>query len=160
MPFQKQVNIQQAPATEGDFASTNPRAAVLAGESALIAGENGVTIARFAWVDENGAVSNAGTGASDGFVSRTANRAYIQSLLKESSMLVNSGLPITLHNEGDFWGSFAAGATKGQKVFANNTDGSLIAGAKGATIADATETNFKVQSTCGAGELTKISTWG
>lgn len=161
MPFQKKVNINQAPAVEGDFASINPRAAVLAGEGGLVAGEDGVTIARFAWVDEDGiSVSNAGAGTPDGFASRAANRAYIQMILDKSTMVVNRGLPIILHNEGDFFGRFAAGATKGQKVFASNTDGSVSAAEAGATVAGCTETKFKVENTCAAGELAKISTWG
>lgn len=160
MPFQKQVKINPALAVEGDFASINPRATVLAGEGTLVSGEDGVSIACFAWIADDGTVSNVGSAAPDGFVSRTANRAYIQMILDESTMIINRGLPITLHNEGDYFARFAAGATKGQKVFASNTDGSLVADAAGATVSGATETKFKVVDTCAAGELAKISTWG
>ena len=65
--FQNQINHQQAPGVEGDFASANPKASLLAGEGALVAGTNGVIVGRFAWVT-NGVVSNTGTGVPDGFV--------------------------------------------------------------------------------------------
>ncbi|MCV5473623.1 hypothetical protein OFN43_32725, partial [Escherichia coli] len=54
--FQSVINQQQAPGVEGDFASANPKASLLAGEGALVAGANGVVVGRFAWVS-NGVVN-------------------------------------------------------------------------------------------------------
>ena len=42
MGFQAVINQYPAPAVEGMFASANPRAAVLAGDSQLVAGTGGV----------------------------------------------------------------------------------------------------------------------
>ncbi len=49
--FQTQVNVQQAIGVEGDFASANPRASVLAGAGAFVAGAQGVTVGRWVWAD-------------------------------------------------------------------------------------------------------------
>ena len=96
MGFQQQVNPQPAPAVEGDFASANPRASVLAGPGTLYAGVNGVTVGRFAWADANGAVSNSGAGAPTGFVHREL-QALITAFLGQTSMLITPGMMVTLH---------------------------------------------------------------
>ena len=59
--FQSSVAVQPVMAVPGDFASHNPRWAVNAGPGGLIAGALGVTVGRFAWLNEsltdaNGAV--------------------------------------------------------------------------------------------------------
>lgn len=159
MGFQKTINIQPAPAVEGDFASANPRASVLAGEGAFIADTAGVTVGRFAWADSSGLVTNAGAGAPTGFVHRE-QQALITAWLGETSMLVPEGLPITLHNEGDFWVKTLTVATVGQKVFASLTTGEVKTDAAGATVAGYVETIFKVGSAGAANELIKITTWG
>ena len=51
MGFQTTVNLQQAPAVAGDFATANPRASFPAGEGQYVAGASGVTVGRFAWID-------------------------------------------------------------------------------------------------------------
>ncbi len=133
MPFQTSVNTDPAPAVEGDFASANPRASMLAGPGQLIAGVGGVTVGRFARAkNSDGTVTNADTGLASriGFVHRN-QPALITVWLGEASMLVNRGLEVTLFDAGDFWARFAAGATIGQKVFANYADGSAIAGTDG-----------------------------
>lgn len=129
MTFQTSVKSQQAPAIAGDFASANPRASVLAGESALVAGANGVTVGNFAWSLGNVAMSNfQASPAQVGFVHREMN-AIITVWLGQSSMTVPAGLPVTLMEAGDFWGLFAGGATIGQKVYANYGTGALSAAA-------------------------------
>lgn len=159
MGFQKTINIQPAPAVEGDFASANPRASVLAGEGAFIADAVGVTVGRFAWADATGKVKNAGSGAPTGFVHRE-QQALITEWLGETSMLVPEGLPITLHNEGDFWVKTLTVATIGQKVYASLTTGDVKTDAAGATVAGYIETRWSVKSAGAVGELIKISTWG
>lgn len=134
MGFQTQVNANQAPAVAGDWASANPRASVLAGPGELVAGANGVTVGKFAWAtDALGLVSNAHPGvpsARFGFVQRD-QAAVIVDWLAEYTMTVQSGVEVTLFNEGDVWTPFAAGATYGQRVFASYADGSAIAGTAG-----------------------------
>lgn len=139
--FQTQVNLTPALAVAGDFASANPRASVLAGEGGLVAGVGGVTVGKFAWVDDDGkTVVSHGTAtrAPDGFVHRE-QQGLIQVYLAESTMNVPEGFPVTLHNEGDFFavvgGSTAA--TRGAAVYANYADGGITIGAA-ATGASAT----------------------
>lgn len=159
MPFQNQVNQQWAPAVEGDFASANPRATVLAGPGGLVVGAAGATVGRFGWADANGNVTNSGTGAPTGFIHRE-QQALITTFLAEASMVMPQGLPITLYKAGDFWVKTGTTATVGQKVFASTTDGSIQTAAAGSTVASYVETNFYVDSAGNAGELIKIGTWG
>lgn len=136
MGFQRIVNTDPAPAVEGDFASANPRASLLAGAGQLIAGAAGVIVGRFAWAkNSDGTVTNAypgGTGVVGrlGFVHRN-QPAVITAWLGGETMVVTSGLEITLFDMGDFWARFALGATIGQKVFASYADGSAVAGTAG-----------------------------
>lgn len=132
MGFQTQVNVQPAPAVAGDFASANPRATVDAGPSALVAGTNGVTVGRFAWSDSNGLVSSSGIGTPTGFVHRE-QQALITTFLAEQSNVIPKGLPVVLHSAGDFWAvnNGSAAATVGQKIYANNADGTISAAATG-----------------------------
>lgn len=157
--FQRTVNTNPAPAVEGDFASANPRRSLLAGEGALIAGTGGVIVGRFAWArNADGIVTNAkpAGAARVGFVGRN-QPVVITGWLEANSMTLTEGLEITLHDGGDFWCRFAAGAAIGQKVFVNDTTGLAVAGAAGATIAGATETDWTIASTAAAGELAKIT---
>lgn len=158
MSFQSQVYLQQAPAVAGDFASNNPRAALLTGEGALVAGTDGLTVGRFAWVS-NGVVSNSGTGKPQGFVHRE-NQALITTWLSEKSNLIPKGLPVTVHVAGDFWAQTLTNATVGQKVYASLTTGEVQTDAAGATVAGYFETNWSVASAASANELIKITTWG
>lgn len=131
--FQKQVNSQQAPAVEGDFASTNPRASVLAGEGALVAGVGGVNVGKFAWLQSDGnTVLSYGTApaAPNGFCART-QQGQIQTYLQESGMNIPAGFPVTLFNSGDFWAKLtgANAAAIGDSIYATYADGSITAGA-------------------------------
>lgn len=138
--FQSQVYYNQAPAVEGDFASTNPRATVLAGPSALVCGSAGVVVGRFAWasyehVDYDGApgiVDNFGTGPVTGFVHRE-QQGLIQTYLQEASMVVPAGFPITLFEAGDFWvkNNGSTQALPGMKAYADFADGKVTFAATG-----------------------------
>jgi hypothetical protein len=164
--FQKQVNTDPAPAVEGDFASANPRASMLTfAGGGLFAGAAGVIVGRFARAKvSDGTVTNGDPGAASriGFVHR-AQPSLITGWLQESTMTVPAGLEITLHDEGDFWCRFAGGATVGQKVFANYSDGTAVAGTAGsppqaaaftAAIAGTTMTVSAVASgTLGVGDV-------
>jgi hypothetical protein len=130
MGFQTQVNITPAPAVEGDFASANPRASVIAGPGALVAGPNGVTVGRFAWASADGIVGNSGAGAPTGFVHRDM-QALITQWLGEASMVIPEGLMVTLHNQGDFWARSSTAAVIGQKVYANYATGQVTTAATG-----------------------------
>lgn len=156
--FQKQVNAHQAPAVAGDFASINPHASLLTGEGALVAGADGVIIGVFAWADENGMVSNKKTsGARLGFVHREQQGTLTQ-FFEGYGNTILSGQTMTLMVKGDFWATFADGATIGQYVHANDTDGSLKASDSDSE-SGYTLTPFKVASKAEAGELAKITSW-
>lgn len=168
MGFQKSVNQYLPPACEGDFASSNPRASVLASENQLTAGAAGVTVGRFAWASAAGVVLNSGSGAPSGFVHRE-QQGLITTWLAEQTMLVPQGLPVVLHNEGDFWVkntvTVATLANPRLKAFASLTDGTVQFAAAGATVAGYIETNyvlggFSNGGTGATGELVKITTGG
>lgn len=129
--FQKTVNLTPASAVVGDFASSNPRATVLAGPAGLVAGLGGVTVGKFAWVDDDGlTVFSHGTAtrAPSGFVHRE-QQALIQTYLAESSMNIPFGFPVTLHNAGDFWATLAGdnAATVGATIYADYSNGDVCA---------------------------------
>ena len=158
MGFQTTVNLQQAPAVAGDFATANPRASFPAGEGQYVAAAPGVTVGRFAWIDATtGLVSNTGTGKPDGFVHRE-QQALISVYLAETSNVVPQGFPVTVMRTGDYWATATVGAAaKGQKVFAKLSDGTVQAGAAGATIAGFIETDFVITQGCAQNELAVIT---
>lgn len=164
MGFQKTVNLNLAPAVAGDFASSNPRATVLAGEGGLVAGSGGVTVGKFAWIDDDGkTVRSYGTQttAPHGFVHRE-QQALISTYLAESSMVIPQGFPVVLHNEGDFFAKLtgANAAVIGSAIYADYSTGDITAaaantgasatGAIGATFtASGSGTNLTVSSVTG-----------
>lgn len=158
MGFQTTVNLQQAPAVAGDFATANPRASFPAGEGQYVAADAGVTVGRFAWIDATtGLVSNTGTGKPDGFVHRE-QQALISVYLAETSNVVPQGFPVTVMRTGDYWATATVGAAvKGNKVFAKLSDGTVQAGAAGATIAGFIETDFVITQGCALNELAVIT---
>lgn len=132
--FQTAVRTVPAPAVEGDFATTNPRHTVLAGPGALVCGDLGVMVGRFAWlsyegIDADGApavVNNFGAGPVGGFVHRE-QQGLITDFLAGAGMKVSAGFGITLFSSGDFWvvNRGTGAATIGQKAYANNADGTV-----------------------------------
>ena len=160
--FQKTVNLQQAAAVAGDFASTNPCSSFVGHEGTLVANTAGVTVGRFAWAVA-GKVSNAGTGKPTGFVARAQGVALITTYLSEACMTIPKGFGVTLQVTGDYWAAVTvAQAAVGNKVFASLADGTIQPGAAGATIAGYIETDFfvtgfPVGGTGAIGELVVIS---
>jgi len=138
MSFQTQVNLTPAPAQAGDFASSNPRVSVLAGEGGLIAGSGGVIVGNFAW-NNNGVVQSYGTAPNspDGIVHREM-QALIQTYLAESGNNIPQGFPVNLFNEGDFWvkNNSASATTMNEFVYARYSDGAVFFGSTptGATV--------------------------
>jgi hypothetical protein len=142
-------------AVPGSFASNNPRSVVLAGGGFFVAGDDGLTVARFAWADPlTGRAANAyGADALLGFVQPVAG-AY-RRLSVENGVTVRPGYPVTLFAAGDFYVRFDAGAQAGQPVYASLLDGSAISGQSD----DAILTPWYVVTNCGPGETAVISTW-
>lgn len=153
MGFQKTVNIQPGVGQAGDFASANLRTTVNAGPGGFIAAAlpRSPIVGNFAWGCQLAAAGAAGevsglttnpegqlafgafygdAGCEIGFVHREAELPMFQ-YLAETTYAYPQGLIISLYNEGDFWAKFVAGASVGQKVFANYKDGSVYAAATG-----------------------------
>jgi hypothetical protein len=138
--FQSQVNVAQAPAVLGDFASKNPRYTYDAGPGGCVAGPNGCLVGHFAWAtfpdDADGTpatVSSSGFGPPTGFIHRE-QQGLIINYLASSGLTIQKGFGVTIHIGGDFW-VLNAGATEalnGQKAYANFADGSVTFAAAGA----------------------------
>jgi hypothetical protein len=143
MQFQTQVNLYPAPGLPGTQASANPVATVDAGDGALVAGTNGVTVANFGWIS---GTTNLGGGtvlnvcpttasvapfAPDGLV-LNQHEALITDWLGQSSLVIPQGVGCTLAERGDFWSVSNYGpAVRGQKVFANLFNGAALVAAAG-----------------------------
>lgn len=149
--FQTQVGTIQAPGVEGDFASANPRATVLAGESALVSGRGvidgvvvqGCVVGRFGWVsyetidndEAPGTVNTFGSGIPAGLVYRNM-QAWITAWLGEATMVYNTGQQMALFNNVDMWvknRNASAFCQVGMKAFARFSDGAVLFAAAGAT---------------------------
>lgn len=137
--FQKQVQVQPASAVAGDFASGNPRYYYVAGPGGLVAGDDVVIIAHFAWVtnpdDADGApatVWSHGYGPVAGLVHRN-QQGLITDFLAESGMEIKPGYGMALQISGDMWllNDGATPALPGMKVYADFADGSASAAATG-----------------------------
>ena len=127
MGFPTQVNVVAAPAVAGDFASCNPRATVDASYGALVAGPNGLTVGRFAWVDSsNLTANNTGSGAPTGFCRRD-QKGLITAYLGDDTMSINAGSPATLFSAGDFWAKNDGAVTSaiGMIAYALNSTGQV-----------------------------------
>ncbi len=146
--FQLAVNNQPGVARAGDFADTNVRANVLAGAGMLVAAgfANGLAppiVGNFAWGDQvSGLASSKFAGsptAKLGFF-RNDSQRKITVYLAATVLAALPGDEITLFDQGSFWAKFAAGATVGQKVFANYADGSTYSAVTGTSTQTASVT--------------------
>lgn len=128
MGFPRQVNVQAAPAVLGDFCDSNPRATVNAGQGALVAGADGVSVGFFAWINpaDGRSVNNYGAGVPDGFMHRD-QQAIITAYLADDTLVIPEGFPITLFSAGGFWARNDGTATssRGQAVYVNNSTGQV-----------------------------------
>jgi hypothetical protein len=135
MAFQTSVSAQQSPGIEGAFTGINPHYTLTNPDEGMwVAGSAGVTIGQFAWANTaNGQVSSVHPGVTtvrSGFVHRD-QPAVVAGLLVGTSNTVVAGQAIDLLEDGPVWARFAAGATIGQKVYANYADGACVAAATG-----------------------------
>jgi hypothetical protein len=128
--FQTRVNLYNPLGVEGDFASANPRATALTpGDGALVAGPNGVTIGKFAWIESDGrTVTNSGQNLAvpDGFVHRD-QQGLLTEYLQAAGMLIPPGFPVTLMVAGDFLAvnNGPSSLPRGGKLYASFYDGSV-----------------------------------
>ncbi len=149
--FPSSVNVQPAPAVEGDFASTNPRFFYLSGQGGLVAGTSGTIIGRFGWVtdqfidnDNAPSIVNSFAGNSAGVPNSGINvlpagivprvqQGLITQYLQSSGMTIAAGFMVTLMTSGDIWVRNAGtnNALVGQACFANFADGRALFGTYG-----------------------------
>ena len=157
MGFQTSVKTTPAIAQAGDFASSNPRASLVAPEGGFVAGTGGVTVGRFVWVQSDGVtVLNSGSGVPDGFVHRE-QQALITTFLGETSYVIPEGMPVTVMRTGDYFATLTVGGgTRGQKVFAKLADGTVQAANAGATVSGFIETAGVIDRTALVNEVTNF----
>lgn len=159
MTFQTSVRLYSGVGQEGQPASNSPIIAAAGGPGAFQAGDNGLSMCRFAWRDATDPkkLNNTGTGKPVGYIYNNANATvgYLQS----NSLLIPKGREASPIVGGDFWAKSSTIATVGQKVFAVLATGLLSTGAAGATVAGAVETDWYVASPAAIGDLLIISTW-
>lgn len=158
--FQTFVNREPAPAVEGDFASSNPRASVLQlvpGGNKVAPGQS-VRVGYFAWAGQDGLVYSsaaaAGAGAIVGFVGRQANTpsVVITAFLGESRMTLEAGMPCTLFEAGEFYASLP-GVAANAAIYAT-----AATGAPTTTAGGNTATKFKTLSAVPADAVTDAAT--
>lgn len=151
MTFQQAINRDLPRGVAGDFASTNPRQNMVAGEAALVAGEP-ITVGQFAFADlDTGKVyAEKDTGYRVGFVHR--NNQAIVPLGQSASMVIPTGREVALFTSGDFYVMAPGTVAVGDTVYALDADGSVQAVAT-----DATDTGFQFAEAGDAGDLVKIT---
>lgn len=153
MSFQKTVNRDPSRAVAGDFASTNPRHAMLAGSGALRTAES-ITVGNFAFADVDTGLVYAGSAAGlrVGFVHR--NNQAIVPLGSGASMIVPAGRETALFTDGDFYTVLDGDSTVGAAVTAVAATGVPSLTAAGAGFI---ATGFVAAESKPAGELVKIT---
>lgn len=163
--FQTKVNLYPAIGVPGAFASINPVVSTALGK---IAGTD-LTIGGFCWDDTTnvGQVKNTGTGKPLGFVARDVIYP-INTLASypedeeagDTSNFVPKGYNVNVMVEGDFYVTAPETVTVGMKVFASTTDGTIKAGAAGATVSGAVETDWAFMQAGDEGDIVVISNYG
>lgn len=151
MTFQRSLNRDLPRGVAGDFASTNPRNSILAGEGALVAAEE-LTVGQFAFADlATGKVYSAfAAGRVVGFVHR--NNQAVVALGQAASMKIPVGKEVALFSTGDFYVVAPAVVAPGAAVYALDATGAVD---EAATSAQAT--NFKFAEAAAGGDLVKIT---
>ena len=147
MGFQTSIYTQPVPALAGDFADSNPRAYVNAGQGGLIAGPAGLSTGYFAWPSTGNIdptdyapiqVTNSFTGygwqagtATQvlGFVPRRQT-ALITTYLADNSVVIPAGFMAEVASAGSFWvkNASSGAALVGQQVYAAYSNGAAYFG--------------------------------
>lgn len=97
-------------------------------------------------------------GAPDGFVFNDRS-AWISDIYDEATMVMPQGYMLDLKAQGDYFAVSTTASTRGQKVFASTTDGTISTATAGSTVSGSLETEFYVAIGGNAGETITISTW-
>lgn len=150
--FQTVTNAAQAPGIAGDFASTNPRAAILSSMNGstvgIVAGPGGVTVGLFVWLDQatfSIATNYAPVGFSgqpNGFAHRDQS-GLITTYLTPAGLTIPAGFPAgNIFDAADFWvmNNGTTEALPGQKAYANLANGQASFAATGNPTSGASST--------------------
>lgn len=156
MGFQTTINANPARGVAGDFASTNPRTAMLAGEGGLVAAET-LTVGNFGFadMDAGGVFAEHAAGLRVGFIHR--NNQGDVGAGQEATMSIDEGREVALFTAGDFYAILDDDCAVGDAITATKADGSPSVTAAGA---DHVATSFVAAESKAAGELVKITTFG
>lgn len=153
--FQKTVALYPAIGVPGAFASINP---IVSAPMGYIAGAN-VPIGGFCWEDPDneGQVLASGEGAPLGFVCREMVYPYCGT---DAIDYVPKGENVSVQKRGDFYVKPTANVTKGQKVFASLSNGTVKGASAGASVDGYIETDYEFVTSASANGTAKISNWG
>ena len=154
--FQKTVAMYPAQGVAGAYASANP---IISTARGFIAGAE-VTIGAFVWEDTTyaGQVKNTGSGKPLGFAVREMTPPMALGTVYSNK--VPAGYPVSVEVCGDFWASPTADSTKGQKVFASTSNGTIKGASAGSSVGGYVETDFTFIEDVDAGEVGRISNYG
>ena len=153
--FQKTVALYPGIGVPGAFASINP---IVSAPMGYIAGAN-VPIGGFCWEDPDneGQVLASGEGAPLGFVCREMVYPYCGT---DAIDYVPKGENVSVQKRGDFYVKPTANVTKGQKVFASLSNGTVKGASAGASVDGYIETDYEFVTSASANGTAKISNWG
>ena len=154
--FQTSVPLYPAQGVPGAYAAVNP---IVSPPLGYIA-KSDVTCGCFCWEDSEaaGQVVPSGSGLPLGLVVRNITGVLGAGVVAANKM--QAGCNVNIAVEGDFWVKVTANVTKGQKVFASTTDGSVKGGSAGATVSDHVETNWEFATSASSGDLAIITNHG
>lgn len=151
--FQNVVKTEPAIGLPGGYAAVNPIVSTPRGYIAKTA----CKVGGFVWEDSTdaGQVNPSGSGQPLGFAVREVNAPMGTNVAYTNEVPV--GCTVTVAVEGDFFVIPTADVTKGQKVFASTTDGSVKGGSAGATVSGHAETDWVFDTSASSGELAIIT---
>ncbi len=130
--FQSNVQRQPAPAVVGDWAGSNIRTSVLAPPGGYVVPPAGDIVGNFAWGNpKTGIMGNYFQANSLLGIIRRSNQGLITAFLNPVTLKAVQGYPIDAESNADMWVNFPAGATVGQKVYADPLTGAASAAATG-----------------------------
>ena len=157
MAFQSQVHLYTCEGVAGDPAT--PDQAVYTPINYL-AGSGGVDAGSFAFphTSSGGIAVAVGDGQPLGIVQR--NLSYPNyTVTNEGTLHIAEGDALTIAVKGDFWMVAPSSATVGQKLYVDNTSGTISLNSAGATVSGSTETTWAVKTPADSGGMMIVSNW-
>ncbi|GBQ07299.1 structural cement protein Gp24 [Saccharibacter floricola] len=163
MSFPTRINYGPPLGYPGDQASANPTRTAIPGELGHRAGDGGVTVGAFAWVQDDGVTvlnkppASTPNAPPTGFAIRDQSNVNLGNVLSQSTMIVPPNFMVTLHTGGDYFAVSSTPATPGQAVYASLTDGTIQTGSPGAAPSGTSATGWIVTRGADAGAVMIMS---